>query len=103
MPAGTIPGLRPCSSKSRAGLGYNADTVPTNYGQTYPRQLGISGINFDADSSGLVRLPIAGYFTLGDATFIPLLNENTVYQGLANLIYLRGRTRVKIGDRHQVP
>jgi len=76
---------------------YNADTVPTNYGQNVSQALGIPGINFDADSSGLVRLPIAGYFTLGDATFIPLLNENTVYQGLANIIYLRGAHTLKTG------
>jgi hypothetical protein len=76
---------------------YNADTVPTNYGRNVSEQVGIPGINFDADSSGLVRLPIAGYFTLGDATFIPLLNENTVYQGLANLIYLRGAHTLKVG------
>jgi hypothetical protein len=76
---------------------YNADTVPTNYGRNVSQELGIPGINFDADSSGLVRLPIAGSFTLGDATFIPLLNENTVYQALANVIYLRGAHTLKTG------
>ena len=76
---------------------YNADTVPTNYNQNVSEQVGIPGINFDADSSGLVRLPIAGYFTLGDATFIPLLNENTVYQGLVNVISLRGAHTLKVG------
>jgi Carboxypeptidase regulatory-like domain/TonB dependent receptor len=76
---------------------YNADTVPTNYGLNVSQQVGIPGINVDADSSGLARLPIAGYFTLGDATFIPLLNENTVYQGLANVHYLKGAHTLKFG------
>ena len=76
---------------------YNADTVPTNHGLDVAEQVGIPGINVDADSSGLSRLPIAGYWALGDAFFIPLLNENTVFQGLANVIYLRGAHALKIG------
>jgi hypothetical protein len=76
---------------------YNADTVPTNFGINVSERVGIPGINVDADSSGLVRLPIAGYFTLGDATFIPLLNENTVYQALGNLHYLKRAHSFKVG------
>ena len=76
---------------------YDADTVPTNYGINVSQQVGIPGINVDADSSGLTRLAIAGYPTLGDATFIPLLNKNTVYQWLANVHYLKGAHTLKFG------
>ena len=82
---------------------YNADTVPTNYNQNVSEQVGIPGINFDADSSGLVRLPIAGYFTLGDATFIPLLNENTVLPGPRQPHLSSGRAHAQGGRRRQVP
>jgi outer membrane receptor protein involved in Fe transport len=76
---------------------YVANTVPSNFGVDAASRLGIPNINVDADSSGLPRMPISGYFVLGDWFFIPLLNENTVYETLGNLTYLRGAHTLKVG------
>ena len=91
-------GRRPCSWRSRAGS--RATTripCPPTTASTSPEQVGIRGINVDADSSGLSRIPIAGYWALGDAFFIPLLNENTVVQGLVNVTYFKRGHALKIG------
>jgi hypothetical protein len=42
-------------------------------------------VNIDDDSSGLSIISAAGYRQLGDASFIPLLILNNVYQEVGNL------------------
>jgi hypothetical protein len=54
------------------------------------QQLGLKGVNIDEDSSGLSIIANSGFATLGDASFIPLITINNLYQEVANVTYLRG-------------
>jgi outer membrane receptor protein involved in Fe transport len=80
--------------------GYNryvSHTLPSNYGVNVDTQLGLSGGNIDADSSGLSLFALSGYTGLGDAYFIPLLLEDNTYQAVGSLLMVHGAHSFKIG------
>jgi hypothetical protein len=76
---------------------YFAYSLPQNYGTKASEQVGLRGVNIDDDSSGLSIISAAGYRQLGDASFIPLLILNNLYQEVGNVTYIRGAHNVKVG------
>ncbi|HMF75079.1 MAG TPA: TonB-dependent receptor, partial [Bryobacteraceae bacterium] len=76
---------------------YSVQSLPLNYGKNVDDQLGIKGANFDADSSGLSIINVAGFRPLGDASYIPLLTVNNTFQELVNFTYLQGSHSIKVG------
>ena len=84
--------------EAKAGYAhYDGKTQSINAGNNVADAMGIPGINFDNDSSGLPVMTITGYTTLGDAAFVPVINENKTYQGIANMVFTRGAHSVKAG------
>jgi hypothetical protein len=76
---------------------YYIYSLPQNYGKNSSQQLGLPGINIDNDSSGLAIMAISGLTSLGDATFIPLLTLNNMFQETASISYIRGSHSIKVG------
>ncbi len=76
---------------------YEVFSLPVNYGKNVAQQLGIPGINIDADSSGLSIISIAGMTTLGDASYIPIITINNLFQEVVGFTYSRGAHSVKFG------
>jgi len=76
---------------------YYIYSLPVNYGKNVSRQLGLSGVNIDNDSSGLSIISIAGLRQLGDASYIPLITINNLFQEIASFTYIRGAHSVKMG------
>ena len=76
---------------------YGVQSLPVNYGKNVSQQLGIKGVNIDADSSGLSIISIAGLTTLGDASYIPIVTTDNLFQEIADLTYIRGTHSIKFG------
>ncbi len=72
-------------------------SLPINYGKDVSAQLGLKGINVDDDSSGLSIMAISGLRALGDASFIPLIVTNNLFQEAGNISYSRGSHNFKFG------
>jgi len=84
--------------EAKAGYAkYDGRTQSINGGNNVADAFGIPGINYDEVSSGLPIIQITGYTTLGDASFVPLINENKVYQGIANGVFTKGAHSIKTG------
>ena len=56
-------------------------------------QLGVPGINMDADSSGMSTFNVSGFQTLGDSGSIPIIDYNNIYQYAADMITAMAPTR----------
>jgi hypothetical protein len=54
--------------------------LPPNYGHNVMTELGVPGINIDADSSGMSTISVSGFQTLGDSGSIPIIDYNNIYQ-----------------------
>ena len=81
-------------------LGYSRfanHVLPPNYGNNVMTQLGVPGINIDADSSGMSTINISGFQTLGDSGSIPIIDFNNTYQYAADMIHSRGSHTLKWG------
>jgi outer membrane receptor protein involved in Fe transport len=76
---------------------YVVRSLPVNYGKNVSQQLGLNGVNIDADSSGLSIIQISGLTTLGDASYIPILTTNNLFQEIAGFTYIRGAHSIKFG------
>ncbi len=76
---------------------YFVYSLPVNYGKNVSQQIGLKGVNIDPDSSGLSIVASSGFATLGDASFIPLITINNLFQEVANMTYLRGSHSIKMG------
>jgi outer membrane receptor protein involved in Fe transport len=69
-------------------LGYSRfanHVLPPNYGHNVMVELGVPGINIDADSSGMSTIGVSGYQTLGDSNSIPIIDYNNIYQYAATM------------------
>ena len=66
--------------------------LPFNYGNNVMNQLGVPGINVDADSSGMSLFNVSGFQALGDSGSIPIINYNNIYQ--------YALTMTKVHDHH---
>jgi hypothetical protein len=81
-------------------LGYSRfanHVLPPNYGHDVMTELGIPGINIDADSSGMSTISVSGFQTLGDSGAIPIIDFNNIYQYAAAMTYSHGAHTFKWG------
>ena len=81
-------------------LGYSRfanHVLPPNYGHNVMTQLGVPGINIDADSSGMSTISVSGFQTLGDSGSIPIIDYNNIYQYAAAMTHSRGTHTLKWG------
>lgn len=76
---------------------YVVHSLPLNYGNNIDQQIGIPGANADLQSSGLSSVVASGFRGLGDATSLPLLTINNVFQYQGAVTYIRGSHNIKIG------
>lgn len=76
---------------------YVVQSLPVNYGKNISQQLGLNGVNIDQDSSGLSIISIAGLTTIGDASYIPILTTDNLFQEIAGFTYIHGAHSVKFG------
>ncbi|MBL8140719.1 MAG: TonB-dependent receptor, partial [Acidobacteria bacterium] len=82
----------------KAGLTHiDNQSVPETYGQNIASSFGLPGINVDDNTSGLPNFAVAGYTTLGDATFIPIIIKNNNWQVNATVTNTRGNHNLKAG------
>ncbi|MBL8142368.1 MAG: TonB-dependent receptor [Acidobacteria bacterium] len=73
------------------------ESVPETYGQNVSQSFGLPGVNVSDITSGLPNFTVAGYTTLGDATFIPILIKNNNWQVNATVTNTRGNHNLKAG------
>ena len=78
-------------------LYFNTDSLPETFGQNVATEYGLQGINIDARTSGLPNFAVAGYTTLGDPRFVPILLKNDTWQAQASLTNVRGAHNLKAG------
>jgi hypothetical protein len=76
---------------------YEVYSLPVNYGKNVSQQLGLNGVNIDSDSSGLSIISIAGMTTIGDASYIPIITINNLFQEVVGFTYLKGAHSIKFG------
>jgi hypothetical protein len=85
-------------SEMRVGFMYgDIESLPLNYGQNLSTQFGFKNANIDAITSALTPMNPAGYASLGDATFIPLITVNKTLQISGSLTKTRGAHNMKVG------
>ena len=85
-------------SEIKAGyLHLKIDSLPLNYGSNLSQTFGLSGVNFDEFTSGLSQMNTTGYATLGDATFIPLLQVDRTWQFNGSVTKTTGSHNIKMG------
>lgn len=78
-------------------LYFNTESLPETYGQNLASAYGLQGINVDERTSGLPNFAVAGYTTLGDPRFVPILLKNNTWQGQIALTSSRGAHNLKAG------
>src|SRR5262249_870558 len=81
-------------------LGYSRfanHVLPPNYGHNVMAELGIPGVNIDADSTGMSNFSISGFQTVGDPTSIPIIDYNNIYQYVADVTKSHGNHTFKWG------
>ena len=84
--------------EAKAGkLYFNTESLTETHGQNLAQSDGLPGINLDERTSGLPNFAVAGYTTLGDARFVPILLKNNTWQGQITLSNTRGSHNLKLG------
>ena len=71
--------------------------LPFNYGNNVMSQLGVPGINVDADSSGMSLFNVSGFQALGDSGSIPIIDYNNIYQYAMSMTKVHGAHTFKWG------
>ena len=88
--------------------GYNRfanRALTTNSGNTASAAVGLTDVNFTSgvpgssilDTSGLAQFTGFSPATLGDSSFTPDICTNNIYQGLGDVVWVRGVHSIKIG------
>jgi Carboxypeptidase regulatory-like domain/TonB dependent receptor-like, beta-barrel len=72
--------------------------LPFNYGNNVMNQLGVPGINVDADSSGMSLFNVSGFQALGDSGSIPIIDYNNIYQYALTMTKVHGAHTFKWGS-----
>jgi hypothetical protein len=80
-----------------ASFQFSNDALPLNAGTNAAQQLGIPGINIDANTSALPAFAVAGYTVLGDGQFIPNLLDNGVLHLRATITHNRHSHNLRAG------
>jgi len=81
-------------------LGYSRfanHVLPFNYGHNVMSELGVPGINVDADSSGMSLFSVSGFQALGDSGSIPIIDYNNIYQYAMSMTKVHGAHTFKWG------
>src|SRR5437764_5470229 len=73
------------------------ESLPLNYGKNLSTAFGLANANIDSVTSALTPMNPAGYTSLGDATFLPLITVNKTLQISGSLTKTRGAHNVKAG------
>jgi len=76
---------------------YEVYSLPVNYGKSVSQQIGLNGVNIDSDSSGLSIISTAGLTSLGDASYIPIITINNLFQEVVGFSWQRGAHSIKFG------
>jgi len=85
-------------SEIRVGYMYgDIESLPLNYGQNLSTAFGFKNANIDEITSALTPMNPAGFASLGDATFIPLITTNKTLQISGSLTKTRGAHNIKVG------
>jgi hypothetical protein len=85
-------------SEVKVGFGYgDIESLPLNYGANLSAAFGLKNVNIDAITSALTPMNPAGYASLGDATFIPLITSNKTLQVSGSVTRTSGPHNIKIG------
>ena len=85
-------------SEIRFGYMYgDIQSLPLNYGQNLSTAFGFKNANIDDITSALTPMNPAGFASLGDATFIPLITTNKTLQISGSLTKTRGAHNIKLG------
>jgi hypothetical protein len=85
-------------SELRFGYMYgDIESLPLNYGKNLGNEFGIKNANIDQVTSALTPMNPAGYQTLGDAQFIPLITVNKSIQISGSVTKNRGAHSLKAG------
>jgi Carboxypeptidase regulatory-like domain len=75
-------------------------SLQTGYGRAEATQLGIPGVNIDADSSGIPGITLTtgqGIQSLNEGTFQPNIDFNNTWQQTGSLQFMRGAHSLKTG------
>ena len=85
-------------SEMRLGYMYgDIESLPLNYGKNFANDFGLRNVNIDEITSALTPMNPAGYASLGDATFIPLITVNKTLQISGSVTKTRGAHSIKGG------
>jgi hypothetical protein len=85
-------------SEIRFGYLYgDIESLPLNYGKNLSAAFGLKNVNLDQVTSALTPMNPAGYASLGDATFIPLITTNKTWQLSASATKTKGAHNLKAG------
>lgn len=85
-------------SEVRVGYMYgDIQSLPLNYGKNFSQAFGYRNANIDEITSALTPMAPAGYATLGDATFIPLITTNKAVQISGSMTKTKGAHNLKWG------
>jgi len=72
-------------------------TQNANVGQNVSQALGITGANHNAISSGLSLVQPSGFESLGDASFVPIIQIDNTFQYSGAFTWTRGSHTIKFG------
>jgi hypothetical protein len=72
-------------------------TLPLNYGTNAAEALGVKNANVDATSSALSVMSVQNYATVGQGSYLPILDFNNVFQYAASVAYTRGAHDLRFG------
>ena len=73
------------------------ESLPLNYGANLSQSFGLKNVNIDEITSALTPMNPAGFASVGDATFIPLITTNKILQVSGAVTKTAGPHNVKIG------
>ena len=85
---------------SEVKVGYtkvDIQSLPLNHGSNLANEFGIANANIDENSSHLTPMNPAGYTSVGDGIFIPLILINDTVHFTAAVTHIRGTHNLKIG------
>lgn len=75
----------------------NNESLPLNYGQNDGNKFGIVNSNLNQITSALPEFAIAGYATLGDSNYLPLIDLDNIFQYAGSLTQTRGTHTLMYG------
>jgi outer membrane receptor protein involved in Fe transport len=78
---------------------YDIDSLSYNPDRNLSDEVGIRNSNIPGvpSTTGLARIAVSGYSTMGDGFFVPVFNTNDVFQAGASVTHQRGAHNIKYG------